>query len=388
MRDVAIIGSGVTKFGELWEKSLADLVAEAGISAIMDAGIDGTDIDAMYIGGMSAGRFVGQEHLGALAAEVSGLSELHIPSTRVEAACASGGLALHSGYLAVASGMYDTVIVGGAEKMTDVAGKEATNILASAASREWEAFFGVTFPGLYALLARYHMHKYGTTPEQLAAVAVKNHHNGSMNPKAQYRREITIEDVLNSTMVADPLHLLDCSPITDGAASAVITSVEKAKEYTDDIIKIKASAQASDSISLAGRSRFDALPATIEAAKKAYKQAGIEPSDIDFAEVHDCFTIAEIMAIEDLGFFKKGEGGKAAEEGLTALDGEIPINTSGGLKSKGHPVGATGIAQIHELLLQLRGKADKRQVEKAEIGLAHNVGGSGGTAVIHILEAI
>jgi len=388
MRDVAIIGSGVTKFGELWEKSLADLVAEAGISAIMDAGIDGTDIDAMYIGDMSAGRFVGQEHLGALAAEVSGLSELHIPSTRVEAACASGGLALHSGYLAVASGMYDTVIVGGAEKMTDVAGKEATNILASAASREWEAFFGVTFPGLYALLARYHMHKYGTTPEQLAAVAVKNHHNGSMNPKAQYRREITIEDVLNSTMVADPLHLLDCSPITDGAASAVITSVEKAKEYTDDIIKIKASAQASDSISLAGRSRFDALPATIEAAKKAYKQAGIEPSDIDFAEVHDCFTIAEIMAIEDLGFFKKGEGGKAAEEGLTALDGEIPINTSGGLKSKGHPVGATGIAQIHELLLQLRGKADKRQVEKAEIGLAHNVGGSGGTAVIHILEAI
>jgi len=388
MRDVAIIGSGVTKFGELWEKSLADLVAEAGISAIMDAGIDGTDIDAMYIGGMSAGRFVGQEHLGALAAEVSGLSELHIPSTRVEAACASGGLALHSGYLAVASGMYDTVIVGGAEKMTDVAGKEATNILASAADREWEAFFGATFPGLYALLARYHMHKYGTTPEQLAAVAVKNHHNGSMNPKAQYRREITVEDVLNSTMVADPLHLLDCSPITDGAASAVITSVEKAKEYTDDIIKIKASAQASDSISLAGRSRFDALPATIEAAKRAYKQAGIEPSDIDFAEVHDCFTIAEIMAIEDLGFFKKGEGGKAAEEGLTALDGEIPINTSGGLKSKGHPVGATGIAQIHELLLQLRGKADKRQIEKAEIGLAHNVGGSGGTAVIHILEAI
>ncbi|KAA0003448.1 MAG: thiolase domain-containing protein [Thermoplasmata archaeon] len=388
MREVAVIGSGVTKFGELWEKSLADLVAEAGITAIMDAGIDGTDIDAMYIGGMSAGRFVGQEHLGALAAEVSGLSEMHIPSTRVEAACASGGLALHSGYLAVASGAYDTVVVGGAEKMTDVAGKEATNILASAASREWEAFFGATFPGLYALMARYHMHKYGTTPEQLASVAVKNHHNGSMNPNAQYRREITVEEVLNSTMVADPLHLLDCSPITDGAAAVIITSLDKAKEFTDDPVKIRASAQASDSISLAGRSRFDALPATIEAAKRAYKQAGIEPSDIDFAEVHDCFTIAEIMAIEDLGFFKKGEGGKASEEGLTALDGEIPINTSGGLKSKGHPVGATGIAQIHELLLQLRGKADKRQIEKAEIGLAHNVGGSGGTAVIHILEAI
>jgi acetyl-CoA C-acetyltransferase len=284
--------------------------------------------------------------------------------------------------------MYDTVVVGGAEKMTDVAGKEATNILASAADREWEAFFGATFPGLYALLARYHMHKYGTTSEQLAKIAVKNHHNGSMNPKAQYRREITVDDVLNSTMVADPLHLLDCSPITDGAAAMIITSLDKAKEYTDEPVKIMASAQASDSISLAGRSRFDALPATLEAAERAYKQAGVGPSDIDFAEVHDCFTIAEILAIEDLGFVKKGEGGKAVDEGLTELNGEKPINTSGGLKSKGHPVGATGIAQVHEVILQLRGKADKRQIEKAEIGLAHNVGGSGGTAVVHIMEAI
>jgi len=284
--------------------------------------------------------------------------------------------------------MYDTVVVGGAEKMTDVAGKEATNILASAADREWEAFFGATFPGLYALLARYHMHKYGTTSEQLAKIAVKNHHNGSMNPKAQYRREITVDDVLNSTMVADPLHLLDCSPITDGAAAMIITSLDKAKEYTDEPVKIMASAQASDSISLAGRSRFDALPATLEAAERAYKQAGVGPSDIDFAEVHDCFTIAEILAIEDLGFVKKGEGGKAVDEGLTELNGEKPINTSGGLKSKGHPVGATGIAQVHEVILQLRGKADKRQIEQAEIGLAHNVGGSGGTAVVHIMEAI
>ncbi len=388
MREVAVIGSGVTKFGELWDKSLAGLVAEAGISAIMDAGIDGTDIDAMYIGGMSAGRFVGQEHLGSLAAEVSGLSELHISSTRVEAACASGGLALHSGYLAVASGAYDMVVVGGAEKMTDVVGKEATNILASAADREWEAFLGVTFPGLYALMARYHMHKYGTTSEQLAKVAVKNHYNGSFNPKAQYNRKITVEDVLNSTMVADPLHLLDCSPITDGAAAVVITSLDKAKEYAEEPIKILASAQASDSISLAGRSRLDALPATTAAASKAYRQAGLEPSGIDFAEVHDCFTIAEIMAIEDLGFVNKGEGGKAMDEGLTELDGKLPINTSGGLKSKGHPVGATGIAQIHELILQLKGKADKRQIEKAEVGMAHNIGGSGGTAVIHIMEAI
>ncbi|MEA2053799.1 MAG: thiolase domain-containing protein [Candidatus Thermoplasmatota archaeon] len=388
MREVAIIGSGVTNFGELWEKSFSDLVAEAGIAAITDAGIDGADIDAMYTGAMSAGRFVGQEHLGSLAAEVSGLSELHIPSTRVEGACASGSMALHSGYLAVASGVYDIVVVGGVEKMTDVAGKEATSILASAADREWEAFFGVTFPGLYALMARYHMNKYGTTSEQLAKVAVKNHYNGSLNPKAQYKRRITVEDVLNSTMVADPLHLLDCSPITDGAATLVLAPLEEAKEYTNEPVKILASAQASDSISLHGRSRLDALPAAIEAGSKAYKQAGLKPSDIDFAEVHDCFTIAEIMAIEDLGFVKRGKGGKTMDEGLTNLDGEIPINTSGGLKSKGHPVGATGIAQIHELILQLRGKAGKRQIEKADIGLAHNVGGSGGTAVVHILEAI
>jgi acetyl-CoA C-acetyltransferase len=386
MRDVALIGSGITQFGELWEKSLGDLVAEAGISAIMDAGIDGDDIDGMYIGGMSAGRFVGQEHLGSLATEVAGLSNLHIPSTRVEAACASGGLAMHAGYLAVASGLYDIVVVGGAEKMTDVAGSEATNILTSAASQEWEAFFGATFPGLYALMARYHMHKYGTTIEQLAHVAVKNHYNGSLNPRAQFRRPISIDEVLNSTMVADPLHLLDCSPITDGAAAVVMASLETACELSDAPVKILASCHASDSISLSNRSRFDAIPAVLATAQRAYKQAGISSQDIDFAEVHDCFTIAEIMAIEDLGFFEKGEGGQATEQGLTALNGKIPINTSGGLKSKGHPVGATGIAQIHEVMLQLRGEAKERQVKNAQIGLSHNVGGSGGTAVIHIME--
>lgn len=388
MRDVALIGGGLTQFGELWEKSLADLVAEAGIGAILDAGIEGEDIEAMYIGGMSTGRFVGQEHLGSLAAEVSGLSELHIPATRVEAACASGSLALHNGFLAVASGMYDVVVVGGAEKMTDVAGTEATNILASAANREWEAFFGVTFPGLYALMARYHMHAYDTTEEQLAQVAVKNHHNGTLNPKAQYRKEVSVEDVLTSTMVADPLHLLDCSPITDGAGAVVISSLDKAKEYTDEPVKIAASETAADSISLSERSRFDGVPAAMSASRRAYQRAGISPADIDVAEVHDCFTIAEIMAIEDLGFVDKGEGGSAVDDGLTTLDGELPVNTSGGLKSKGHPVGATGIAQIHELMLQLRGQADKRQVDHASLGLTHNVGGSGGTAVIHILEAI
>ncbi|MCD6447822.1 MAG: thiolase domain-containing protein [Thermoplasmata archaeon] len=388
MREVAVIGIGMTEFGELWQKSFRELVAEAGVKAILDAGIEGEDIDAMYIGGMSTGRFIGQEHVGSLALEVAGLEDLHIPATRVEAACASGGVAMHQGYIAVASGMYDIVVVGGAEKMTDVVGGEATNILASAADREWESFFGATFPGLYALMARYHMHHHGTTQEQLAMVAVKNHHNGSLNPKAQFRREISVEDVLNSPIVAEPLHLLDCSPITDGAAAAILAPVDIARKYTDKIIKIKASVQACDTLSFHSRSRFDSLPAAVHAAKKAYEMAGVKPSDIDVAEVHDCFTIAEIIAIEDLGFVEKGKGGKATEEGLTALDGQIPVNTSGGLKAKGHPVGATGVAQINEIVMQLRGEADKRQVKGATIGLTHNVGGSGGTAVVHILEAI
>ncbi len=388
MREVAVIGIGMTKFGELWDKSFRDLVAEAGVKAIMDAGIEGKDIDAMYIGGMSSGGFVEQEHVAPLAIEVAGLEDFHIPATRVEGACASGGLAMRQGYIAVASGIHDIVLVGGAEKMTDVVGTEATNVLASAADREWEAFFGMTFPGLYALMARYHMHKYGTTQEQLASVAVKNHYNGSMNPNAQFNRKISIEGVLASPMVADPLHLLDCSPITDGAAAAILAPLDIAKKYTDKIVKILASTQASDTISLHNRKRFDALPAAIHAARQAYKMAGVEPKDIDVAEVHDCFTIAEIMAIEDLGFFEKGKGGKATEEGLTAIDGQIPINTSGGLKAKGHPVGATGIAQINEIVMQLRGEAGKRQVKDAEVGLTHNVGGSGGTAVVHILGVI
>ena len=388
MRDVAIIGIGMTEFGELWEKSFRELVAEAGVRAIMDAGIEGEEIDAMYIGGMSSGMFVGQEHVGPLAVEVAGLEDLHIPATRVEGACASGGIALHQGYISVASGMYDIVVVGGAEKMTDVAGGSATNILASASDREWEAFFGATFPGLYALMATYHMHKYGTTPEQLASVAVKNHHNGSTNPKAQFKRKITVEDVLKSPLVADPLHLLDCSPVSDGAAAAILAPVEVAKKYTDKLVRIKASAMACDTLSLHGRERFDALPAAIHAAKKAYEKAGVGPKDIDLAEVHDCFTIAEIIAIEDLGFVERGRGGPATEEGITSLHGEIPVNTSGGLKSKGHPVGATGIAQLNEIVLQLRGEAGERQVKDAQIGLTHNVGGSGGTAVVNIMEVI
>lgn len=384
MRDVAIIGVGCTEFGELWDKSFRELFVEAGVSAIEDANVQGGKIDALYVGNMSGGRFIEQEHLGALIADYSGLASLNVPSTRVEAACASGGLALRQGILAVASGYHDIVVAGGAEKMTDVGVETTTDALAAAADREWEGIMGATFPGLYAMIARLHMHKYGTTQEQLAAVAVKNHHNGTMNPKAQFQNEISIETVINSLMVADPLRVFDCSPITDGASAVVIAPAEIARKYSDTPIYVKASAQASGTISLHDRPDITTVDATVAAAKWAYKMAKLKPKDIGFAEVHDCFTIAEICAIEDLGFVKKGEGGPATESGMTALGGKIPINPSGGLKACGHPVGATGVKQAVEITLQLRGEAGKRQINGAEIGLTHNVGGSGGTAVVHI----
>ncbi|HLB71588.1 MAG: thiolase domain-containing protein [Candidatus Methanoperedens sp.] len=384
MRDVAIIGVGCTEFGELWEKSFRELFVEAGVSAIQDANIQGGKIDALFVGNMSGGRFIEQEHLGALIADYSGLASLHIASTRVEAACASGGLALRQGIIAVASGYHDIVIAGGAEKMTDVDVETTTHALTAAADREWEGVMGATFPGLYAMIARLHMHRYGTTQEQLASVAVKNHHNGSMNPKAQFQNEISIDAVLNSIMVADPLHVFDCSPITDGAAAVVLAPADVAKKYTDTPIYVKASAQASGTLSLHDRPDITTLDATVAAGNRAYRMAGLSPKDIDFAEVHDCFTIAEICALEDLGFVKKGEGGKATESGMTAIGGEIPINPSGGLKACGHPVGATGVKQAVEIVLQLRGEAGKREIAGAEIGLTHNVGGSGGTAVVHI----
>lgn len=388
MREVAVIGIGLTKFGELWEKSFRQLTAEAGSKAIFDSGVTGTDIDAMYVGSMSSGRFVGQEHVGALVADASGFSHLHIPSTRVEGACASGGLAFRQGYLSVASGTNDVVVVGGIEKMHDVGGSSATETLATAADQEWEAFFGATFPGLYAMIAKRHMHEFGTTKEDLARVAVKNHANGSKNPFAQYQKEITVETALNAAPVAEPLGLMDCSPVTDGAAAVVLCAVDRVNEFSGKPVKIIGSGQASDTLSLHGRRSITTLDATVHAGKMAYTQAKITSSDIDLAEVHDCFTIAEICAIEDLGFVTKGEGGKAVERHITTMDGPIPVNTSGGLKSKGHPVGATGIAQIVELCMQLRGDADTRQVNDARIGLAHNVGGSGATCVVHILEAM
>ncbi len=386
MRNVSIIGVGCTKFGEHWEKSFRQLIAEAGIEAILSAGIEGKDIEALYGGSMASGRFIGQEHIGALIADQLGLNP--IPATRVENACASGGTALRSGYMAIKSGEYDMVAIGGVEKMTDVGVEDAAIALGGAGDQETELFHGASFPALYALMARAHMNEFGTTEEQLATVSVKNHHNAMLNPKAQFHREITIENVMNSGYIATPLKLLDCSPITDGAAAVILCESEKAREICENPVEIIASAQASDTLALAGRKSLSEIMATKVAAKNAFEKAKITAKDVDFAEVHDCFTIAEILAIEAIGFCEKGKGGKFTADGNTALNGEIPVNVSGGLKGKGHPVGATGIAQAVEAVLQLRGQAEKRQVKDAKIGLTHNVGGSGATCVLHLLKAL
>ncbi|MEE8402516.1 MAG: thiolase domain-containing protein [Candidatus Hydrothermarchaeaceae archaeon] len=380
---VAIIGVGLTKFGELWESSFSQVFFEAGINAIKDANIDGKDVEAMFIGNMSGGRFIDQEHISSLIADHAGLNP--IPSTRVEAACASGGLALRQGVMSILSGFHDMVVAGGVEKMTDVLIGQSTHTLATAADSEWETFLGTTFPGLYAMMARKHMEEFGTTREQLAMVSVKNHANAKHNPYAQFHFDITVDDVLNSSMVADPLRLLDCSPITDGAACVILASEKKAKEFTDSPVYITGSGQASGTIALHSRKRIPVVDATVNAAKEAYRRANVKPKDVQVAEVHDAFTIGEILAIEGLGFVDMGKGGKATEEGITQIGGKIPVNTSGGLKAKGHPVGATGVAQAVEIALQLRGQASGRQTD-ADIGLSHNVGGSGGTAVVHIYE--
>jgi acetyl-CoA C-acetyltransferase len=268
--------------------------------------------------------------------------------------------------------------------MTHRSTPEVTEFLAMASDFPFEQWHGITFPGLFALMATAHMHKYGTTEAQLAHVAVKNHYNGSLNPKAHMQKEITLEQALSSRVIAWPLKLYDCSLITDGASCLILTKPEIAKKYTDTPVHIIGSGQASDTIGIYEREDFTSLRAAKLAAKQAYEMAGVTPEDIDVAEVHDCFTIAEIIAYEDLGFCKPGEGGRFAEKGETSLKGRIPVNTSGGLKAKGHPVGATGTAQAYEIYLQLTGQADRRQVADAEIGLTHNVGGSGATATVHI----
>lgn len=435
MKKITIIGTYITQFGELWDRSLESLFEEAVFAAlnsvlgskfdkkiveheygtkISESKFAAQEIDAVFVANMAGGQFANQLHLNAL---VSQMLPHNPPAFRVEAACASGAMALELAEQALLSGKYTTVLVVGAEKMTDVTAQDATKILSGAS--EYKKEYGSTFPALYALLARAHMRAFGTTREQLSAVASKNHTHGVTNQKAQFRKEIPMDVISMSTLIADPLRLLDCSPVSDGA-SAVILTTKTSKKFVNKPV-IESVGHAQDSLSLADRESLTELKATRLAAEQAYLEAKITPSDISFAEVHDCFTIAEILAIEDLGFFKKGTGGSATLAGLTTYssqegvkissktqsENQRIINPSGGLKACGHPVGATGIKQVAFLaeLLQKQEIGDNYNLtqDKNHIAiksgekpntnnknkiyaLAHNVGGSGATAIIHILS--
>ncbi len=379
----SIVSAGMSKFGKHDGLLAREIFSQAAKEAFSRCPkLDPKkDIKAMFIGHMGE-AYEHQGHMGAAVADWAGLAG--VAATRTESACASSGAGLRAGIYAVMSGLADVVLVGGVEKMTHRTTAEVTEYLAMASDYPFEQWHGITFPGLFAMMATAHMYAYGTTEKQMAFAAVKNHYHGSLNPKAHMQKEITLEAALTSRYVAWPLKLYDCSLITDGASCIIITKPELASKYTDIPVQIIGSGQASDTIGLYERKSLTSLNATKLAAKSAYEMANAKPQDIDLAEVHDCFTFAELMAYEDLGFCAEGEGGKLVESGETRLGGRIPVNTSGGLKAKGHPVGATGTAQAYEIYLQLTGQAGKRQVKDAKIGLTHNVGGSGATSAIHI----
>lgn len=383
MSKTSVVGYYCTKFGELWDKSFFDLVEEAILGALTDSKLDIKQIDAIFFGNMLAGVLENNLHTTSKIAEIFGIN---IPIFRVEAACATGGTAFHlaSSYLEAKRGK--TVLVIGAEKMTDYSPEETVSALTSASSGE-EQEAGLTFPGLYAMMANYYIQKYGYSEENLAYVSVKNHFHGSLNDKAQFRKTITVQNVLESSYVAYPLKVLDSSPISDGASSLILTSDDAVRKKSAHAVDVLATTVASDSISLGKRRRLDEILATKIAAEHAFRLSGLKRNDINVAELHDCFSIAEILAMEDIGFWKKGTGGSRIKELPTMIgkNGDLTTNTSGGLKASGHPVGATGIKQIGEIFLQLIGRAEKRQVKNVRYGLAHNVGGSGGTAVVTIL---
>lgn len=397
MKKIKVIGSYITKFGELWDRSLESLFEEAVFGSLNS--VDGekftnrkvthqygttmseakfklSDIDAVFVANMAAGQFANQLHLNAL---VSQMLPNNPVSFRVEAACASGSMAIEMAELGLLSGRYRTVLVVGAEKMTDAMVSDSTKILAGAS--EYQKEYGSTFPALYALLAQAHMQEYGTTTNQLAKIASKNHIHALNNPKAQFRKEIPIDVINNSMVVASPLRLFDCSPISDGAASVILTT-KNIKKYSNKPT-IEGFGHGQDSLSLVDRKSLTELSATKIAANQAYRQAKVKPKDISFAEVHDCFTIAELLACEDLGFFRKGEAGKAIDNNMTTYGGKLVVNPSGGLKACGHPVGATGVKQIAFLSEYLEKNS---KIKGKTFALAHNVGGSGATAIVHILS--
>jgi acetyl-CoA C-acetyltransferase len=385
MRPVAVIGIGKTHFGAFPDRDLRGLAVEAIRNSMADANVPASGVEALYLGNFAGPSFVGQNHLAPYIGTAAGFEG--IPCTRFEDACASSGSAFFHAWQSVAAGIYDVVVAAGVEKMTSQSTPRVTEILAGAGDMSGEGRAGATFPALFAMIARRHMHQYGTTREQLAAVAVKNHANGAKNPYAHMRKVITLEQALAGKPIAEPLTVYDCSLISDGAAAVVIVPVEKARQFNSRFARVLSVAQTSDHVPLDTKADITMFPSVKSAGERAYAMAGIGPKQIEFAELHDCFTIAEIVASEDLGFIEKGNGGPFAAAGCSAINGPLPINTSGGLKSKGHPVGATGVGQICDLVMQIRGDAGERQVARHRVGLAQNLGGSGATCVVTILGA-
>ena len=380
MRHVAVVGAGVTKFGR-HERTCAELFAEAAAEALDDAELRTDRLEGIYFGNVVGEAGERQLHMGPQMASALGVP--HLAATRFETACASSHAAFRHALFEIASGAADVLLVGGAERVLTMPTERSTEVFAYASDAVFEQPAGLTFPGVFALIARAHMAKYGTTEEQMAHVAVKNHRHGALNPKAQFQKEITVEQVMQSARIADPLKLYDCCPFSDGAAALVIAS-EAVARRTRKPIWVLGSAQAGDSMCLHDKRDLARALATERAAQAAYRQAGLGPEDVDVVELHDCFTIAEILATEGLGLFEPGTGGPAAEKGETSLGGRIPVNPSGGLKAKGHPIGATGAAQIAEIASQLRGEAGPRQAEGAKVGLAHTLGGNTATVLVSL----
>src|SRR6266849_6471410 len=385
MRPVAVIGAGKTPFGAFPDRGLLSLAVEAGEKCLGSAKVSPGQIEAFYLGNFAGPAFTGQNHLAPYVSTALGITG--VPATRIEAACASSSAFFH-GFSGVAAGLYDLVLVVGVEKMTSQPTPKVTEILASAGDCSGEIKAGSTFSSLFAMIARRHMHEFGTTREHLSAVAVKNHANGALNPDAHLRKVITLEQALAGKPVADPLNLYDCSLISDGAAAVIVTAADRARDFSDKPVRVLGIAQASDYLALDQKADITTFPAVKAASRKAYKMAGVGPADIEFGELHDCFTIAEIIALEDLGFVPRGQGGPCSAAGYTARSGAKPMNTSGGLKSKGHPVGATGVSQICDIVQQIRCEASERQLTRHSLGLAENLGGSGASCVVTILGEI
>jgi len=385
MRSVSVIGIGETRMGRFPERSLRDLIREAGETALNDAGIERSVIQALFMSNFNAQFLNGQGHIGPLAAEVLGLGT--IPAIRVEGACASGSLAFRQALIAVASGLYDVVLVGGVEKMAHLSTESVTEGIASASDFAQEAALGATFPALFAMIANRYFHEYGNVREAMAICAVQNHENALLNPDAQLHKQITVEHVKNGLPIADPLTIYDCSLVSDGSAFVVLAATDVARTVCSKrLVEVVGSGHAGDTLTLASKGSLTTFAATVSAAKQAYAMAGVGPADIHFAEVHDCFTITQLINIEDLGFFSKGTGAFGVTDGKTAASGLIPINVSGGLKAKGHPIGATGLSQIFEVVTQLRGEGGARQLPRADVGLTHNIGGTAATCVVNIFR--